>query len=214
MVKSNIEFSYKKLGKRVPYSIKNLSEHKLRVEYNANNDVVTARGRNYPEVRWYTVITVSRINPNEELEIKLMRFTKKFQQLLSDKAKPSPGKRFMNFQLNSGNDAILKGCMKYMGDDHTAIEDTVNTELIELGRQPHKYHYGETLDKMLPDYYIKKLLEDSISTQLPGIQSTTMSRKLATRDSPRVSCPTGTIFVFECTKQVEGRHLLLHFCWG
>jgi len=114
-------------------------------------------------VRWYTVITVSRINPNEELEIKLMRFTKKFQQLLSDKAKPSPGKRFMNFQLNSGNEAILKGCMKYMGDGHTAIKDTVNTELIELGRQPHKYHYGEMLDKMLPDYYIKKLLEDYLN---------------------------------------------------
>jgi len=95
MVKSNIEFSYKKLGKRVPYSIKNLSEHKLCVECNANNDVVTARGCNYPEVRWYTVITVSRINPNEELEIELMRFTKKFQLYA---AAPSFSEIFMNWE--------------------------------------------------------------------------------------------------------------------
>ena len=69
----------------------------------------------------------------------------------------------MNFQLNSGNEGILNGCKKYKGEDNIAVEDIVNNELIELGKLSHNYVYGNTLDKALPDYYIKKFLEDYLS---------------------------------------------------
>ena len=162
-IKFNIEFSYKNAKKRVPYVIENLSEHKLREEYSPTNQLVQSKSSNYPQTRIYTVITTSKINPDAELQIELARFTKKFKGLLSSSTTPSPGRRFMNFQLNSGNERILTGCKKYMGDDNTAVEDIVNNELIELGKLTHKYNYGNTLDKALPDYYIKKFLEDYLN---------------------------------------------------
>ena len=69
----------------------------------------------------------------------------------------------MNFQLNSGSDKILNGCKRYMGDDNATIEDIVNNELIELGKLPHKYVHGNNFDKTLPDYNIKKFLEDYLN---------------------------------------------------
>jgi hypothetical protein len=162
-IKFNIEFSYKNANRQVPLVIENLTEHKLREEYSPTNQLVQSKSGNYPQTRFYTVITTSKINPNAELEMELKRFTKKFKGLLSGSTTPSPGRRFMNFQLNSGNERILTGCKKYMGDDNTAVEDIVNNELIELGKLNHKYDYGHTLDKALPDYYIKKFLEDYLN---------------------------------------------------
>lgn len=162
-IRFNIEFSYKNAKRQVPCVIENLTEHKLREEYSPTNQMVQSKSSNYPQTRFYTVITTSKINPDAELEIELRRFTKKFKSLLSSSTTPSPGRRFMNFQLNSGNERILTGCKKYMGDDNTSIEDIVNNELIELGKLTHKYDYGHTLDKALPDYYIKKFLEDYLN---------------------------------------------------
>ena len=162
-IKFNIEFSYKNAKRQVPYVIENLTEHKLREEYSPTNQLVQSKSGNYPQTRFYTIITTSKINPDAELDIELQRFTKKFKSLLSSSTTPSPGRRFMNFQLNNGNERILTGCKKYMGDDNTAVEDIVNNELIELGKLTHKYDYGHTLDKALPDYYIKKFLEDYLN---------------------------------------------------
>ena len=50
-----------------------------------------------------------------------------------------------------------------MGDDNTTVEDIVNNELIKLGKLPHKYVHGNNLDKTLPDYNIKKFLEDYLN---------------------------------------------------
>ena len=83
--------------------IGNLSEHKLQEEYSLTNQFVQSKSSNYPLTRFYTVITTSMINPETELDIELRRFTKKFQQLLIDSTTPTPGRRFMNFQLNSGS---------------------------------------------------------------------------------------------------------------
>lgn len=162
-IKFNIGFSYKNANRQVPDVIENLSEHKLREEFSPTNQLVQGKSSNYPQTRFYTVITTSKISPDAELEMELERFTKKFKSLLSSSTTPSPGKRFMTFQLNSGNEGILNGCKRYMGEDNTAVEDIVNNELIELGKMSHKYHYGNTLDKALPDYYIKKFLEDYVN---------------------------------------------------
>ena len=162
-IKFNIKFSYTNAKREVPYVIDNLSEHKLREEYSPTNQLLQNNSNNYPQTRFYTVITTSKINPRAELENELRRFTKKFKQLLSDSTTPTPGRRFMNFQLNSGSERILNGCKKYMGDDNIAVEATVNNELIELGKLPHRYIYGETFDKTLPDYNIKKFLEDYLN---------------------------------------------------
>lgn len=162
-VKFHIEFSYQNNNRQVPYVFENLSDHKLRQEYSPTNQMVQGSSSNYPQTRFYTVITTSRINPRAELEAELKRFTKKFKLLLSSATIPTPGRRFMTFQMNSGSERILNGCKKYMGDDNTVIEDIVNNELIELGKMPHKYVYGLTLDKALPDYNIKKFLEDYLN---------------------------------------------------
>lgn len=162
-IKFNIEFSYKANKIKVPYVFENLSDHKLRQEYSLTNQMVQGTSSNYPQTRFYTVVTTSRINPRAELEAELKRFTKKFKLLLSPTTIPTPGRRFMTFQMNSGSERILNGCKRYMGDDHTTIEDIVNNELIELGKMPHKYVYGNTFDMALPDYYIKKFLEDYLN---------------------------------------------------
>ena len=44
-----------------------------------------------------------------------------------------------------------------MEDDNIAVDGKVNNEIIDLCRFPHRYMYGNTLDKMLPDYNIKKI---------------------------------------------------------
>ena len=65
--------------------------------------------------------------------------------------------------MNSGQDRILNGCKKYMGDNNTGVENQVNNELIDLGKQPHKYTYGNTFDKMLPDHNIKQFLQNYLN---------------------------------------------------
>ena len=162
-VKFYIEYSYKIAKREIPLVFQNLSEHKLREEFSINNTFVPSKSNNYPQTRFYTIITTSMINSDAELDNELRRFTKKFQQLLSVSTKPTPGHCFMNFQLNSGYDRILNGCKRYMENDISVIEDNVNNDLIELGKLPHKYVHGVTFDKTLPDYNIKKFLEDYLN---------------------------------------------------
>ena len=163
MVKENFSFSFEKADRPIPKYVEYLSDHKLRVEYSISNEFVPNRGKTYPETRWYTLISVSPVNPQKLLEKELKSFSKHFSKLLRHDARPTPGRRFMNFMNNSGDERILKGCMKYMGDDLAVIEDRINTELIDFGKKPHKYQFGLTLDKFLPDYDIKKFLQDHLN---------------------------------------------------
>ena len=69
----------------------------------------------------------------------------------------------MNYSLNSGNNRIIEVCKNYMGDDDAVVIDRVNAELIDLGSKPHRYSFDETLDKFLPDFYIKRFLQDFLN---------------------------------------------------
>ena len=50
-----------------------------------------------------------------------------------------------------------------MGNDDSVTEDNINNNLINLGKLPHKYVHGVTFIKTLPDYNIKKFLEDYLN---------------------------------------------------
>ena len=50
-----------------------------------------------------------------------------------------------------------------MGDDDNVVIDRVNTKLIAVRNRPHRYSYNETLDKFLPDYYIKQFLQNLLN---------------------------------------------------
>ena len=60
--------------------------------------------------------------------------------------------------INSRSQSILNGLKKYMGDEKDVIMSVVNTELIELGKKTHVYCHGQTMDRFMADYYIKKVL--------------------------------------------------------
>ena len=79
-VKFYIEYSYKNAKKKIPFVFQNLAEHKLREEFSINNAFVPNKSSNYPQTRFYTVVTTTRINSGAELDIELRKFTKKFQQ--------------------------------------------------------------------------------------------------------------------------------------
>lgn len=158
--KATVEYSLTKKNRVIPDSIKNLKEHKLRVEYSPSNEVVQARGRNYPDTQWYTVIITSPIAHDDELLRELKRFTALYQRLNSPDTRPTPGRRFMNFVKNGGYESILNGLKRYMGEDENVIENNVNSDLIEMGKKPHRYLFNQSMDGFLPDYYIKKILEE------------------------------------------------------
>jgi hypothetical protein len=158
-IKVNLEMMYEKRNVQVPYFVEHLGEHKLRVEYSATNEMDKG-GRKYPITRWMTVIATSNINPKAELMSELRKLSKHFKKLHSANLKPSPCDRLIDYLNNSGKTRVIDGCKKYMGDDDNVVLERINTELIELGNQPHKYSLDETLDKFLPDYYIKKFLQD------------------------------------------------------
>ena len=160
--KESVEYSLNKLNRAIPDSIANLLEHKVRVAFNPSNEMVISKNRNYPDTQWYTVIITSPIAHEAELSRELKRFTSLYQKLNSADTRPSPGRRFMNFVRNSGHESILNGCKKYMGTDENIIENTVNMELIDMGKKPHRYLFNETMDRFLPDYYIKKFLQDHL----------------------------------------------------
>ena len=64
----------------------------------------------------------------------------------------------MNYSLNSRNNRAIEVCNKYMGDDENVIVDCINREMVKLENKPRIYLFDETLDKCLPDYYIKGFL--------------------------------------------------------
>lgn len=158
--RENVSFSYKKQNRTIPACIKYLDEHKLRVEYSPNNEMVKRKDKEYPTTRWYTVIFTNPIAHDQDLLRELQRFTRLFKQLNSAEASPSPGRRFMNFVSHAGFTPILNSLKGYMGEDENIVESKVNAELIEMGKKAHKYRFNATLDKFLPDYYIKRILQD------------------------------------------------------
>ena len=159
-IKIALEMFFEKKGGMLPYFVEHLDEHKLRVEYSPTNEMQYPPGKKYPKTCWMTVIRTSNINPKQELENELKKFSKHFKKLHSTALVPSPGQRWMNYSLNSGNTRVIEVCKNYMGDDDNVVIDRINKELIDLGSKPHRYSFNETLDKFLPDYYIKRFLQD------------------------------------------------------
>ena len=152
--------NFKNAGRAIPCSIDKLDEHKLRVEYSLSNEMVIPRNKTYPKTRWMTVIATSLINPKRELESELKKLSKHIKKIYSSDTGISIGQRWMEYALSSGNTRILDTMKGYMGNDNDVVQERVNTELMELGNKPHQYVFDETLDKFLPDWYIKKFLQD------------------------------------------------------
>ena len=50
-----------------------------------------------------------------------------------------------------------------MGEGKKVIMTNVNTQMIELGNKTHVYHYGQTMDRFISDYYIKKFLMEFLN---------------------------------------------------
>ena len=69
----------------------------------------------------------------------------------------------MNYNLSGGNNRVIEVCRNYMGDDDNVVIDRINREMIYLGNTPHRYSFDETLDKFLPDYYIKTFLHNFLN---------------------------------------------------
>ena len=152
--------NFKNAGRVIPFSIDKLDEHKLRVEYSLSNEMVIPRNKTYPKTRWMTVIATSLINPKRELESELKKLSKHIKKIYSSDTGISIGQRWMEYALSSGNTRILDTMKGYMGNDNDVVQERVNTELSELGNKPHLYLFDETLDKFLPDWYIKQFLQD------------------------------------------------------
>ena len=185
--KTQLEALYDRKDRSVPETIQNIDEFKLRVEYSQSNEQVIGKGKSYPKVRWYTVISVDAGN-RDKLTMELTRLSKHFKSLHSEKLIINPGRRFMDYVLNSGAENILNGLKKYMGDDENVIMSAVNAELLDLGKKQHEYHYDQTLDRFMADYYTRKVLIkflgatswDSVSEEV---------KKVCFKDYPRRSLP-------------------------
>lgn len=162
-MKVHLEMLHEKKGVTVPSSIQHLSEHKLRVEYSDSNQMEIPTGKKYPKSRWMTVIAASPVNPEDDLNRELKKLSKHFKKLLGSNLVPSPGMRWMDYTQSSGNTRVIEVCKSYMGDDDNVVIDRVNKELIDMGNKPHRYTYEETMDKFLPDYYIKRFLQDFLN---------------------------------------------------
>ena len=125
--------------------------------------------KTFPKSRWMTVIETSCIQPQEEFMRKSKKLSKYFKRLHKTTLKPSPGQRWMNYSLNSGQNRVIEVCKSYMGDDDTVVIDCINAEMIDLGNKPHGYSLDETLDKFFPDYYIKYFLMNSLDATSLGL---------------------------------------------
>ena len=42
----------------------------------------------------------------------------------------------------------------------------INAQMIKLGKQTHVYHYGQTMDRLMSDYYIKKFIMEFLNSTL------------------------------------------------
>jgi len=90
--------------------------------------------------------------------------------------------------VNSGSDKITDGLKKYMGQDESIIADKINSELIDLGKKPHRYEYKQTMDRFLPDYYIKSFLQDHLnSTSWESVDNRT--KKACYKGYPKYKLP-------------------------
>ena len=178
---------HERKSKPVPDMIKKLDEFKLRVEYSQTNEQVFGKGKSYPKVRWYTIISADVRKP-EKLETELKKLSTYFKAVHCERLLIKPGRRFMDFVTNSGSDNILNGLKKYMGDDEDVIMRAVNAELIELGKKTHVYHHGQTMDRFMADYYIKKVLVNVLgATSWESVPD--QVKKICYKDFPRRSLP-------------------------
>ena len=84
-----------------------------------------------------------------------------------------------------------------MGQDENIIEPKISAKLIEMGKKAHKYRFNVTLDKFLPNYYIKKIYSRTISTPHHGTQYRRVSRESATRVIRTETCQYGIILLLE-----------------
>ena len=71
--------------------IRHIDEFKLRVEYSQGNEQVVGKGKSYPKVRWYTVISVDAGDP-DKLTMDLTRLSTHFKSLHSEKLIINPGR--------------------------------------------------------------------------------------------------------------------------
>ena len=178
---------HERKSKPVPEMIQKLDEFKLRVEYSQTNEQVFGKGKSYPKVRWYTIISADVGEP-EKLDTELKKLSMYFKAVHCEKLLIKPGRRFMDFVTNSGSENILNGLKKYMGDDEDVIMSAVNAELIELGKKPHVYHHGQTMDRFMADYYIKKVLVNVLgATSWESVPDEV--KKVCYKDFPRRSLP-------------------------
>ena len=156
---------HKRAGKPVPEMIENLAEHKRRVKYSPTNELVLNQNKTYPKTRWYTVISVPDDTPHQ-MKAQLKKLSNLFQNCFSERLKISPGRRFMDYVLNSGQDRILNGLKSYLGNDENNIMSTVNKQLLDLGKKEHVYHFEETMNRNMGDFDIKKVLTDFLMLRL------------------------------------------------
>ena len=146
------------LKRNVPYFLQNLKDHKLRVKQSPTNEMVFRKNARYPEVRWATVVPLNAVNPKQDLDNQLKKFSNMFKRALVPTEHMTPGRRFMTYCENSGKDNVVGGC-GYMGD-LPAVEKQTNEELIKLGKKDHLYVKGAHLDDFWGDYSIKEFLEN------------------------------------------------------
>ena len=152
---------YQSLKKSVPDVIKNLKEHKLRVKCSSTNEMIHRENSSYPETRWATVVPLNAVLPGQHLHQQLNRLSSLFKQALTPNEHMTPGRRFVTFCENSGNEKLIAGCKKYMGDI-SSIEKRTNEDLTKLGKKDHTYVFGAFLDEMWSDGSIKEFLQDFV----------------------------------------------------
>ena len=185
--KTQLSALYERKDRPVPETVQNIDEFKLRVEYSQSNEQIIGKGKSYPRVRWYTVISVDA-GDQDKLTIELNRLSKHFKNLHSEKLIINPGRRFMDYVNNSGAENILNGLKKYMGDDENIIMSNVNAELLDLGKKQHEYHYDQTLDRFMADYFIKRVLINFLgATSWDAVPE--QVKKVCYKDYPRRSLP-------------------------
>lgn len=92
----------------------------------------------------------------------------------------------MDYVNNRGAENILNGLKKYMGDDENIIMSAVNAELLDLGKKHHEYHYDQTLDRFMADYFIKRVLINFLgATSWDAVPE--QVKKVCYKDYPRRS---------------------------
>ena len=81
-----------------------------------------------------------------------------------------------------------------MGDDDTVVVDRINAEMIDLGNMPDRYSLNKTLDKFLPNYYIKRFLANFLDATYWDSESANVE-KLCYKGCPGCQLPNRDKFI-------------------